>query len=145
MGERFSDRVDNLPDERKKPFREFSLTRYLEEDRWSWRSDDPLLGGHDSPDEEVSVDVGTWYWDKQSRKAVVPLQFNERTVRMLSIWHTDEIIGARSHEQLVPIEELGPAHKGNVFEEELPLNSFRILDESELQTYLADNQETSND
>jgi hypothetical protein len=47
-----------------------------------------------------------WYWDKRSNKAYYPVEIAEDTVRLVSVWHRDEVEGAVDAEALQPIEDV---------------------------------------
>lgn len=47
-----------------------------------------------------------WYWDRRTRKAYYPVETDDDTVAFVSVWHADEVDGAREHDALVPLEEV---------------------------------------
>lgn len=47
-----------------------------------------------------------WYWDKRANKAYYPVEVTDETVRLVSVWHRDEVDGAIDAGALRPLEDV---------------------------------------
>lgn len=67
-----------------------------------------------------------WYWDRRTNKAYRPIATDDGTVTLLTVWHEQEVEGARDGGALVPVEEIGLDRTETTFD---LLESFRLPDE----------------
>lgn len=52
------------------------------------------------------LDMGTWYWDRRTRKALRPRQIDDNTVEFMTVWHAEEVTDALDAGALVPLDEI---------------------------------------
>lgn len=77
-----------------------------------------------------------WYWDRRIDKAFYPIESDDGTVTLLSVWHKEEVSGAIENGAFDPLEEVGGENEG--FDH---FDSFRIADEETVREFVTDNDE----
>ena len=48
-----------------------------------------------------------WYWDRRTNKAYFPTEEDGEGVRLVSVWHAEEMAEAIEAGALVPVEDIG--------------------------------------
>jgi len=64
-----------------------------------------------------------WYWDRRSNKAYYPVEVEDGTVRLVSVWHRDEVEGALDAGALHPLDDLDCGNVETMFD---LVDSFRF-------------------
>jgi hypothetical protein len=64
-----------------------------------------------------------WYWDRRSNKAFYPVDVGDGTVRLVSVWHRDEVEGALDAGTFEPLDDLDFGNVETTFD---LMDSFRF-------------------
>lgn len=67
-----------------------------------------------------------WYWDRRTDTAYHPVERDDGTVTLVSVWHREEVEDARESGALVPVEEIGLDRTETTFD---LLDSYRLPEE----------------
>ena len=67
-----------------------------------------------------------WFWDRRTNKAYYPVEMDDDTVRLVSVWHRDEFDGAVGAGALTPVEDVNLDRTDTTFD---LLDSFRLPEE----------------
>lgn len=57
-----------------------------------------------------------WYWDRRTRTAYYPIRSDGDTVRLVSVWHDEEITDAMNSGALVPLAEIETFRSTTMFD-----------------------------
>ena len=77
------------------------------------------------------------YWDRRIDKAFYPIENDDNTVTLLSVWHKDEVSGAIENDAFSPLDEVNGENEG--FDH---FDSFRVPDTETLRQFEADDDES---
>lgn len=83
----------------------------------------------------MEEELDQWLWDRRTNKAYRPVEADDGTVTLVSVWHRDEVADALEKGALEPLDEVSGENIGfNHFD------SFRLLDDEELERFGGDDE-----